>query len=229
MSNGRGVLLFDIDGTLMVSRGRGLRAMHHTFQNVFDRQPHPAAILPHGKTDPLLFGEMARAYGVSEALLGERLEHVHVVYAAELERLLREPGCIELKPGIPALLDRLARRPGVRLGLVSGNLARTAWLKLEAAGLAAFFAGGAFGSDAPERFEIVGRALERFGVRSPRSAWVIGDTPDDVASGRAQGTRTLAVATGRHDVEVLRRCQPDAVLEDFANVERVVDILCDAT
>lgn len=228
LSNGRRTLLFDIDGTLMVSRGRGLRAMHRTFQHVFDREPHPAEILPHGKTDPVLFGEMARAYRVPEAQLGARLERVRVVYAAELERLLREPGCIELKPGIPGLLDRLAQVSNVQLGLVSGNLARTAWLKLEAAGLAGFFAGGAFGSDAAERFEIVAQALERFGVRSPRSAWVIGDTPEDVASGRAHGTRTLAVATGRHDLETLRRCRPDAVMQDFADIERVVDILCAA-
>lgn len=201
--------------------------MHETFQGVFERAPHPADIVPHGKTDPLLFEEMARAYGIPRALLDAKIEQVCVVYTTALERLLREPGCIDLKPGIPALLERLALRDDVRLGLVSGNLARTAWLKLEAAGLATFFGGGAFGSDARDRTSLVGHALERFGVREPRRAWVIGDTPDDVASGRARGTRTLAVATGRHDVHALRRCEPDVVLEDFSDVDRVVDILCD--
>lgn len=228
MRQGSGVLLFDIDGTLLVSRGRGLRAMHRAFQDVFGRAPHEAHILPHGKTDPLLFEEMATAYEIAAPLLRERLEPLRVAYVTELERLLREPGCIELKPGIPALLQRLSQANGVRLGLVSGNLARTAWLKLEAAGLAGFFAGGAFGSDARERAAIVGHALQRFGVAAPLSAWVIGDTPDDVASGRARGTRTLAVATGRHDTATLRRSQPDVVLEDFSNVDRVVDILCAA-
>ncbi len=212
----------------MVSRGRGLRAMHRTFQDVFERPPHPAAILPHGKTDPILFEEMALAYAVPESLLRERFDHVQVQYTTELERLLREPGCIEVKPGVPALLQRLTEVDGIRMGLVSGNLARTAWLKLEAAGLAGFFSGGGFGSDARDRSSMVGRALEHFDVQAPTSAWVIGDTPADVASGRARGTRTLAVATGRHDVETLRRCQPDVVLEDLADTDRVVDILCHA-
>ena len=229
MRNGLRVLLFDIDGTLMVSRGCGLRAMHRTFQELFGSEPRPADIIPHGKTDPILFEEMARAYGISPARLNERLEPLRVMYATELERLLREPGCIELKPGIPALLERLSQATGARLGLVSGNLARTAWLKLEAARLASFFCGGAFGSDARDRASMVACALERFDVQTPGAAWVIGDTPEDVASGRAQGTRTLAVATGRHDVDSLRRCQPDVVLEDFADVDRVVDILCGAT
>ncbi len=227
MIQGDGVLLFDIDGTLLVSRGRGLRAMHHAFKTVFERPARPAEIVPHGKTDPILFEEMARAYEISPSLLEERVDRLRIVYVTELERLLREPGCIELKPGIPRLLQRLARANGLQLGLVSGNLARTAWLKLEAAGLAGYFSGGAFGSDARDRSSMVEHALQRFGVTAPRTAWVIGDTPDDVASGRARGTRTLAVATGRHDVEALRRCRPDVVLEDFSDVDRVVDILCD--
>ena len=225
MSGHTTVLLFDIDGTLMVSRGRGLRAMHRTFQDVFALAPRTAEIAPHGKTDPILFEELARAYRISDATLHARLDRVRIVYATELERLLREPDCIELKPGIPALLERL-QNCNVQLGLVSGNLARTAWLKLEAAGLARFFVGGAFGSDARDRHGMVGHALQRFGVGAPRDAWVIGDTPDDVAAGRSRGTRTLAVATGRHDVTTLRRCEPDVVLEDFADVDRVVDILC---
>ncbi|MFQ5599885.1 MAG: HAD family hydrolase [Candidatus Krumholzibacteriia bacterium] len=226
------LILFDIDGTLLVSRGCGLRAMHGAFQHVFGLDPRPAEILPHGKTDPILFEEMARAYGLPAERLRWRLEALEAVYATGLEILLRDPGAVEVKPGVRLLLGALARRRDALLGVVSGNLERTAWLKLEAGGLAHFFEAGAFGSDARERADLVALATRRFARRTngglaPRQVWVIGDTPDDVAGGHANGTRTLAVATGRHDRETLAGCRPDVVLDDLRDTVRVVDILCE--
>jgi phosphoglycolate phosphatase-like HAD superfamily hydrolase len=225
------LVLFDIDGTLLVSQGRGLRAMGEAFQQVFRRPHRPVAVLPHGKTDPVLFEELAVIYEVSRIELEASLAALHAAYAARLALLLQEPQAVRLEPGIPRLLELLAQRPGVRLGVVSGNLERTAWLKLEAAGLVQFFAAGAFGSEARERSSLVALAIERLspagGCWPPERVWVIGDTPEDVAAGRANGTRTLAVATGRHAVEELVLSGAEVVLPDLAESDKVVDILCD--
>ena len=227
----RRLLLFDIDGTLMMSWGRGMRAMAAAFQHVFGLSPRTVSILPQGRTDAILFEEMAGAYDVAPRDLNARLEALHAVYAAQLEALLREPQAVTVEPGVGPLLEQLRERPRVRLGVVSGNLERTAWLKLEAAGLARFFTGGAFGSDARERADLVALAVRRFsatdGPYGPQEVWVIGDTPEDVAAGRAHRARTLGVATGRDDVETLRRAGADIVLADLGDTARVVDILCD--
>lgn len=227
------LLLFDIDGTLLLSRGRGLQAMHDAIQEVYAREPMPAAIKPHGKTDGMLFEEMALAYGLSAELLLSKSAELHRTYASRLAELLREPESVELRPGVRPLLELLARRPNVRLGLVTGNLETTAWHKIEAAGLAQFFETGGFGSDARDRSGLVAHALRRFAERTGRTwvgreVWVIGDTPDDVQSGKAHGTRTLAVATGSFDLAVLTQTGADVVVPDLSDTGAVVRILCDS-
>ena len=226
----RRLLLFDIDGTLMVTRGSGLRAMRAAMQQIFALETPPVPIQPHGKTDPILFEELATAYGLPFERLWESMEDLQRVYATHLEILLREDNLIEVKPGVMEVLDALKGRAEVSLGLVTGNLQRTAWLKLEAANLASYFLTGGFGSDARQREGLVENALRRFkaqGVECERQAtWVIGDTPDDVRSGRSHGTRTLAVATGSHDLDSLRNSEPDLALQDFSESDRVVDVLC---
>jgi phosphoglycolate phosphatase-like HAD superfamily hydrolase len=229
----RGLLLFDIDGTLLRSRGQGLRAMHAAFQEVFRRPPQAARIEPHGKTDPMLFDEMARAYGLDLDHLDGQRAVLQSLYVARLQEFLAQPGSVEVKPGVPSLLQTLGNRTDVDLGLVTGNLEPVAWAKLRAAGLAGFFRGGAFGSDGRERSTLVELAIRRLasgraGAEGSRRVWVIGDTPADVASGQALGTRTLAVATGVHDVETLRACGADVVLEDFRDLRNAVDVLCDS-
>jgi len=225
------LLLFDIDGTVLICRGRGIRAMHRAIQQCFGRQPAEAPVLPQGKTDSILFEEIGAAYGLRPAEIAERRRELDRTYLEALAHELSERGACQTKPGASELLAALAARSDVVLGLVSGNLERAARLKLGAVGLDHYFRDGAFGSDGRLRAELVGLALDRFAAREgqhfpPRGVWVIGDTPDDVAGGRAHGTRTLAVATGGFSRELLERCEPDAVLDSFTDTERVVDILC---
>lgn len=228
------LILFDIDGTLLACQGRGLRAMHRALQRVHGLPPRDASIQPHGKTDPMLFEEMATAYRLPLGLLEARSADLRAAYVSEFEAEIRERGACVLKPGVAALLDVLAGIADVHLGIVTGNLEPTAWLKLNSVQLAPYFATGGFGSDSRHRSGIVSVALERYATRRgvafpPRSTWVVGDTPDDVASGRAHGTRTLAVATGSFTRTALESCEADVVLDGFEDTERVVDIFCRVT
>jgi phosphoglycolate phosphatase-like HAD superfamily hydrolase len=228
----RWLLLFDIDGTLLASRGGGLEAMHAAFQEVFAAPPQPVSVRPHGMTDPILFEIMAAAYGVEPAALAAAQARLTDVYVRRLAALLARPGSVELKPGIARLLRGLRERGDADLGLVSGNIERAAWLKLAAGGVARYFGAGAFGSDSRDRGELVALAIGRCSAAAGaaydrRRIWMIGDTPIDVASGRAHGTRTLAVATGMHDEATLQAAAADVVLADCSDVDRVVDIICD--
>lgn len=226
------LLLFDIDGTMLTCSGRGVRAMHTALQQVYGLAAVEAQIQPQGKTDPMLFEEVGAAYGLAPDAIVARHPVLHDTYVEVLRRELLELGACETKPGVPALLAALAARADVVLGIVSGNLERAAWLKLEAAGLRPFFTRGAFGSDGRRRADLVGLALQRFtttdgGRFGAEEVWVIGDTPDDVAGGRAHGTRTLAVATGSFTRTQLMACNPETLLDDFADTASVIDILCD--
>jgi phosphoglycolate phosphatase-like HAD superfamily hydrolase len=173
------LLLFDIDGTLMVSRGSGLRAMRAAMRQVFDVAAPEVGVRPHGKTDPVLFEELANAYGLPLGRLWDHMDDLQRVYATHLEIGLREDNLIEVKPGVVDLLGALQARPDVSLGLVTGNLQRTAWLKLEAANLASYFETGGFGSDARHRNERITVATAVH-VISSRSAPV--STPRPLAA-----------------------------------------------
>lgn len=225
-------ILFDIDGTLLGCQGRGLRAMHRAMQRVHGLAPREAVIRPHGKTDPMLFEELASAYGLPLERLAAQDGELRRAYVEEFGVEIRERGGCVLKPGVASLLEALALRPHLVLGLVTGNLESTAWSKLESARLAGYFATGGFGSDSRHRADIVALARARCAARrgvvlASHRTWVVGDTPDDVASGRAHGMRTLAVATGSFGRADLESSEADVVLDGFEDTERVVDILCD--
>jgi phosphoglycolate phosphatase-like HAD superfamily hydrolase len=132
--------------------------------------------------------------------------------------------------GVHELLDALVAVEGVALGLVTGNIAGGAELKLASAGLWDRFAVGGYGSDHEERDHLPGIALERARVYwraelPARDAVIVGDTPRDVACGRAGGTRTLAVATGSFGLEDLRAAGADHVVEDLSVTDRMVELL----
>jgi phosphoglycolate phosphatase-like HAD superfamily hydrolase len=116
------------------------------------------------------------------------------------------------------VLERLTRR-GVLLGLVTGNLTRIGWRKLERAGLRGYFRFGAFGEMAKTR-----AGLAKIAIREARRrGWIvrgtpmalIGDAPADILAAQANHIRAIAVATGLTSAQELRSLQPDFLLKDL--------------
>jgi HAD superfamily hydrolase (TIGR01509 family) len=128
-------------------------------------------------------------------------------------------------PGVAELLERLARRGGVLLGLCTGNLEPGARLKLGCVGLWDRFRFGGFGSDAEPRPDIVRTAWKRARELGATDALVIGDTPRDILAAHEAGLPACAVATGRWTVHDLSTHAPEVVLEDFADVDRAERLL----
>ncbi len=224
----RRLILFDVDGTLV--RGGPARA---AFRTAMDATYGTAgAIDEHdfsGKTDPQIARELLVGAGLHERTVGAGLALLWERYLAELEsRLAGAP--MRVIPGVGELLGALEESGEAALGLVTGNIAGGARLKLGSAGLGDRFAVGGFGSDDEVRDHLprvaIDRASARWGTAFVRTdVWIVGDTPLDVACGRHEGVRTLAVATGRHRVEQLRACAPDAVVEDLSDLESALGTL----
>ncbi|MDH3424748.1 MAG: HAD hydrolase-like protein, partial [Gemmatimonadota bacterium] len=144
------------------------------------------------------------------------------------ERLPEDP--VQVLPGVPQLLAELARFRDIGVGLLTGNIHGGARLKLASGGLWGHFTFGSYGSDHEERDRLpaiaVGRARELFGeMVTAELAVVVGDTPRDVACGKAGGTRTVAVATGAFGVGDLAASDPDYLLEDLTSTGEVVELL----
>jgi phosphoglycolate phosphatase-like HAD superfamily hydrolase len=122
------------------------------------------------------------------------------------------------------VLEDLAPRDDVVNLLLTGNIEAGAWAKLAHYGLDGFFPhGGAFCAGPGAREEIARRALEL--ADGAATAYVIGDTPHDVAAGKAIGARTIAVATGSYTAAELAEHEPWTVLERLPEPPRFRELI----
>ena len=213
------LLLFDIDGTLLLRASRehaaairdALAAVYGAATDVGLSGPRISAA---GRTDTAIARDLAALAGIGaerfDAELGEFKAACVAAFAARCPASLGE----HVAPGMPELLASLAGREGVRCSLVTGNYEAVARLKLERAGLGHHFAGGqgGFGSDAEARDALPPIARARAGGYPRERTIVIGDTPLDIACARADGLRVLAVATGQFSASELAGA--DAVAPD---------------
>lgn len=226
------LVLFDIDGTLLLTAGAGRRAITAALMDEVRDPGTFGRIRFDGKTDPQIVAELLAAAGHAARDDAARIAAVCERYVALLEQeLCRPDSAVTLMPGVEALLDRLEDESGVVLGLLTGNVAPGAALKLRAAGLAPErFVVGAYGSDAAHRPDLppiaARRAAPLFG-REPAGAEVviIGDTPADVACGSCIDARAIAVATGSYTRDELAACGPYATFDSLADTERVLEAI----
>lgn len=220
-------ILWDIDGTLMSSQGAGTKAMNDAFQECFGIADAFEDIAMSGCTDPWIFRQGYERHGISEPFT-KALGRFDTAYRAALPGRLASAK-VMLKPGLPALLDTLAKRTEFGCGLLTGNFEHGAETKLRAAGVWQYFEVGAYGSDDEDRNKLLPFALRRFKERGrhfePHRTVVIGDTTRDVACARAHGAKAVAVATGGHRIEDLRACSPDLTLPSLANPAPFLELL----
>jgi phosphoglycolate phosphatase len=216
----RYLALFDIDGTLISTGGRAGRALATALEETFGTAGPHEGFRYSGKTDPQIVVELMGLAGVPRELVERRLGEVFERYLATLEETLGS-GCVRVLPGVHELLEHLAARGDTALGLLTGNIAAGAAIKLRAAGLDGRFAVGAYGSDDADRNRLVPVARVRAEQRWGRSfdglrTVVIGDAEADIRCARAGGARAVAVASGWTTREELGALEPDALLDSLA-------------
>jgi phosphoglycolate phosphatase-like HAD superfamily hydrolase len=222
------VLLFDIDGTLVLTGGAGRRAMVGAFVELHAREDVFEGTSFAGMTDRAIarHGLLAVGHGRdSEAAIDEVLESYLRLLHAELARAEG----YTILPGVEALLAAIRGLEGVAVGLGTGNIRRGAAAKLSHGGLFDAFAFGGFGCDAEDRVELLRAGAHRgaAALGAPLAdcdVVVIGDTPKDVAAAKGLGARCIAVATGSYGAAELRACGADHAFETLA-VEGVLEAL----
>lgn len=227
------LVLFDIDGTLVLTGGAGARAMAQAFEHVFGAQAGAspssrlAGVPMAGRTDTWIVGEMSRIYGVESDAAS--LQRFHDIYVTHLAREIHAPGPRKgVLPGVRDLLDALAVRDDAHLALLTGNFAAGARVKLEYFDLWRYFRTGAFAEDAPDRNGLLARALSRVSAEGgpavePSEVVIVGDTPLDVGVALAGGARSVGVATGNYDTAALLASGAHAVLEDLSDLPAVLE------
>jgi phosphoglycolate phosphatase-like HAD superfamily hydrolase len=222
------LILFDIDGTLVLTGGAGGRAMGRACADVFGGDvatPVPMA----GRTDTWIVTQMAAQHG--QTVDAELLARFRDVYVAHLVREIARPvGRHGVLPGVAETLAALAAREDVYVGLLTGNFRRGAEIKLSHFDIWRRFETGAFGEDSADRNALLQVALERVHasggpVCEPSDVVIVGDTPHDVAVAVAGGARSLAVATGPYDLDALRASGATVALADLSDGPAVLRAL----
>ena len=203
--------------------------MGRAFEEIHGVADAFAGIEMSGKTDPAILREAWEAAGIAEA--ERHLQAFHDCYVGHLKDTLGESDRDRhLKPGLPGLLDAVARQSDVVLGLLTGNFVTGAQLKLESFGVLHYFRVGAYGSDNEDRKALVPVARLRarqFCVTyiAPERTFVIGDTPRDIECAKAHDVKAVAVATGNYSMDDLRAHQPDHCFADLGDQRAVLEAL----
>jgi len=213
-------VLFDIDGTLLVTGGAGAVAWQRAFEELHEVEADIAEHTEAGMTDPEIAEIVFREVLGRDGSPAERSQAIGG-YLKHLGDAVAESDGYRVMPGIEELLPRLIEK-GVLLGLVTGNIEAAAHIKLARADLNRFFGFGGYGSDSRDRTELTKKALKSGelvsgGRLDPTTAISVGDTPRDVEAGHGAGIRVVGVATGSYTVDQLRKAGVDFALETVEN------------
>lgn len=218
------LVLFDVDGTLLLTDRAGTKAMQEAGKQVVGEHWDLSRVEFAGRLDPLIWADGARHAGIEpDEDLHRRFREA---YAASLARRLADGHPAHTLPGVDALVARLAERQDVTLGLLTGNYPETGRLKLEAAGLdPGLFPVTAWGTDGPDRRALPPAAMAHYRdltgtAIAPWATVIVGDTVHDVDCAHANECLAVAVATGpSYSMDDLRRHGPELLLADLTDTE----------
>lgn len=220
------LILFDIDGTLVLTGGAGLEAMRVAFSSLVGRDVVLPEIGLHGLTDRAIVEEIFPQFGLANT--PDTWQRYLAAYAGHLPHSLRTRQGKALA-GAVQLVERLSGQERVAVGLLTGNVREAARLKLEFFGMWPHFTFGGYGNDRLLREDVARDALDDWRRVSGRplegaTAWVIGDTPADIRCARAIHARVVAVATGTYTMGELAAHRPDYVLADLTDTSWLADL-----
>lgn len=224
------LILFDIDGTLLLSGKAGLRAMTRTFEMTFGVPDAFAGEHFGGRTDSSLVSKALQRAGLPDT--AEAHDRFREHYVSILAEEIQHPGTGHkgVMPGAIELLEALADHDHLHLALLTGNYREAAEIKLQHFELWDFFEWGAFSDDHADRNALVPIACRRaetydIPAEAIERVIVIGDTPSDIECARVAGAKSIAVATGGFTVEELKAAGADVVLQDLSDTEQVLALL----
>ncbi|RLK59926.1 HAD hydrolase-like protein [Actinokineospora cianjurensis] len=218
------LVLWDIDHTLIETRGVGFRFFQRAFQSATGRPLARRAKIA-GRTELDIIRESLRVNDIEPT--DDAVSNVAVALTREYEAGRVELGQVgQALPGAHDALHSLTTNALVFQTVLTGNLPEVARVKLEVFGLANYLNldAGAFGADHTERAALVGVAQERASARtgvsfSSDATVLIGDTPGDVAAGRAAGARVIGIATGKTTVKELQQQGATQAVESLQGVD----------
>lgn len=189
------LIIFDLDGTLINSEAILLAAQRETFARHGLTHPgREAGLGVIGLSLEIALAQLAGDAGIAP-VLAESYKEVFgdMRRRAEAEPELDEP----LFPGVQRMLDQLAAKPGLKLGIATGKSRRGLEYIVERHGWNGLFETTQSADDAPSKPHpgMILNAIAETGAAPHRTA-MVGDSSFDIEMAVAAGVRPVAVAWG---------------------------------
>ena len=227
------LILWDIDGTLLVTSRSGVEAMEAAGAELFGAGFSARRVSYAGRLDPAIVADLLRDNGVEPS--AGHIAAFRAAYRPRLAALMAQPGRARVLPGVLALLERFSHETTWVQALLTGNWEDTGSLKLQAAGIEKrYFGFGVWGDDSPidpplrEHLPVVAmsryQALKGHAV-DPGKVVIIGDTPNDVRCARVNGCRVIGVATGLSSRQELVDAGANLAVEDLSETQFIAEWL----
>ena len=223
--NKKFLILWDIDGTLMHCGSDGTKALNKTFhelygvENAFSRAGIGSAM------DIVILDRIMESFHLDK----KDLESVKKVYVGILEEILNENQSKRVLPGVLELLEHINTKENYFNALLTSNLRLGAETKLQSVGLSKYFLVGGFGDDYGEKWDAalksISKAEEHYGVNFElENIFLIGDSVYDIECAKRMGIKSIGVATGWMDYEILKKHEPDYLYKDLSNWKDIIFI-----
>jgi phosphoglycolate phosphatase len=228
------LVLWDIDHTLLETRGLGAEFYRHAFEHATGRPMEQAAEVT-GQTETSILIATLRLHGITED--EPYLSRYALALAHEYEQhrdQLRTHG--RVLSGARDVLAALAEASGIVQSVLSGNLRAVSAAKLNTFDLDRYLDldVGAYGDDDRDRPALVAiaqsRAGQRYGTIFARdNTVIIGDSTHDINAGRRGGARSIGVASGSDSAEALMQAGAEVVWPDLTDAEGIRAVLSHAS
>jgi phosphoglycolate phosphatase len=222
------LVLWDVDHTLVDSRGLGVHLYELVFRDLFGTVL-PAIAPVAGRTDRAIIADTLALAGVEDP--GAHVDKFLAVMSGRAPALagMASERVLAL-PGAAAAISALAALPGgVVQSVLTGNVPAMARVKLAGAGLDGQLdlSVGAYGDHHEVRAELVHEARRKAAAAYGRefggeATVLVGDTPLDVAAALATGARAVGVATGGPGAAELAAAGAHAVLAGLSDIPAVL-------
>lgn len=226
----RKLLLFDVDGTLILTGGLAAGLMAEAVSRVIGSPIQWNITDFVGNTDRSIIQTLLRRNGAIEPMLADMTENVLEMYLQNLKIKLKDNSVVQILPGVKPLLRALKKDDRFALALLTGNVEAGARIKLAKNKIIDYFPVGAFGNDALKREYLPPFAIQRAEKHfncffDKKDIWIIGDSANDIKCAQANHLRSFAVATGHTKMAELESYHPTALIPDLKDQKKFLDVI----
>lgn len=223
--NENNLILWDIDGTLMHCGSDGTKALNRTFKELYGIDNAFAKAGIGSAMDAVILERIMDTFQLDK----DDLDKLKSVYVEILGEILRDNKEKKVLPGIRELLDHIKNAKNYFNALLTSNLRIGAETKLKSVGLNEYFHVGGFGDIRGEKWDAAIKGIQEaedyYKVSFTRdNIYLVGDSAYDIECAKKLGVKSIGVATGWIDYDVLKSHGPDYLYRDLSNWQEIIFI-----